>query len=64
VASPGVRGWGAKLRESGLGAKPPEADKRVINFVLRITLVNAYCRGSTTGLAPDEESSFGIAARL
>jgi len=27
----------------GLGVKPPEAEKHVINFVLRSTLVNAYC---------------------
>ena len=35
------RGPGAEPRW-GLGAKPPEAKKHDINFVLRITLIGAY----------------------
>jgi len=55
VASPGFGGkvegvWGRKSPSGvqgrspggGLMAKPPEAEKQVINFVLRTTLVNAY----------------------
>jgi len=54
VASPGVRGWGGKVKglwgtevpQWGPGAEPRWAsggEAHDINFVLRITLVNVYC---------------------
>jgi len=53
----GVRGWGkvegvwgtevpsgvqGQSPDGGLAAKPPEAEKHDINFVVRITLIGAY----------------------